>query len=253
MILLVIIFAVILIAVFFLTKMINNTKNKAVKPVLSIVLWLITLVFAYLIYQSIQAPIEFDKLKEKRFQIAVNKMLDIKAAELAYKTVNGKYTDNVDSLIYFIENENFVILERKDTSVIDVERNQAYRLTVDEKGTGGYFKDIVVTKELGRVSIKDSLFKGSDRYKTLTTVRVGDLEAKIDLKAGFVERNDMKIAVFEAKLEKSKLLLDQEPSLIEKEKKVVSVEGINGEFILLGSMEEVSTSGNWPKKYGNNE
>jgi hypothetical protein len=253
MILLVIIFAVILIAVFFLTKMINNTKNKAVKPVLSIVLWLITLVFAYLIYQSIQAPIEFDKLKEKRFQIAVNKMLDIRAAELAYKTVNGKYTDNVDSLIYFIENENFVILERKDTSVIDVERNQAYRLTVDEKGTGGYFKDIVVTKELGRVSIKDSLFKGSDRYKTLTTVRVGDLEAKIDLKAGFVERNDMKIAVFEAKLEKSKLLLDQEPSLIEKEKKVVSVEGINGEFILLGSMEEVSTSGNWPKKYGNNE
>jgi len=253
MILLVIIFAVILIAVFFLTKMINNTKNKAVKPVLSIVLWLITLVFAYLIYQSIQAPIEFDKLKEKRFQIAVNKMLDIKAAELAYKTVNGKYTDNVDSLIYFIENENFVIVERKDTSVIDVERNQAYRLTVDEKGTGGYFKDIVVTKELGRVSIKDSLFKGSDRYKTLTTVKVGDLEAKIDLKAGFVERNDMKIAVFEAKLEKSKLLLDQEPSLIEKEKKVVSVEGINGEFILLGSMEEVSTSGNWPKKYGNNE
>jgi len=253
MILLVIIFAVILIAVFFLTKMINNTKNKAVKPVLSIVLWIITLVFAYLIYQSIQAPIEFDKLKEKRFQIAVNKMLDIKAAELAYKTVNGKYTDNVDSLIYFIENENFVIVERKDTSVIDVERNQAYRLTVDEKGTGGYFKDIVVTKELGRVSIKDSLFKGSDRYKTLTTVKVGDLEAKIDLKAGFVERNDMKIAVFEAKLEKSKLLLDQEPSLIEKEKKVVSVEGINGEFILLGSMEEVSTSGNWPKKYGNNE
>jgi hypothetical protein len=253
MILLVIIFAVIVIAIFFLTKMINNSTNKAVKPVLSVVLLVITLVFAYLIYQSIQAPIEFDKLKQKRFQIAVNKMLDIKAVELAYKTVKGKYTDNVDSLIYFIEHENFIILERKDTSVIDVERNQAYRLTVDEKGTGGYFKDVVVTKELGRVSIKDSLFKGSDRYKTLTTVKVGDIESKIDLKAGTIERDDMKINVFEAKLEKAKLFTDQDPTLVEKEKKVVSVEGINGEFILLGSMEEVSTSGNWPKKYGNNE
>jgi hypothetical protein len=253
MILLLIIFAVIAVVIYFVTKMINKTDNKALKPILSIVLWVITLVFGYLIYQSVQAPIEFDKLKEKRFQIAVNKMLDIKAAELAYKTVKGKYTDNLDSLIYFIENENFVILERKDTSVIDVERNQAYRLTVDEKGTGGYFKDIVVTKELGRVSIKDSLFKGSERYKNLTTVKVGDIEAKIDLKAGIIERDDMKINVFEAKLDKSKILSDQDPSLVEKEKKVVSVDGINGAFILLGSMEEVSTSGNWPKKYGNNE
>lgn len=253
MIILLIIIAVILIVVFFLTKLINKSTNKTLKPVLSIVLWIITLVFGYLIYQSIQAPIEFDKLKEKRFQIAVNKMLDIKSAELAYKSVKGKYTDNLDSLIYFIENENFIILERKDTSVIDVEKNQAYRLTVDEKGTGGYFKDVVVTKELGRVSIKDSLFKGSDRYRNLTTVKIGDIEAKIDLKAGTIERDNMKISVFEAKLEKAKLLSDQDASLVEKEKKVVSVEGINGEFILLGSMEEVSTSGNWPKKYGNNE
>ena len=253
MIILLIIIAVILIVVFFLTKLINKSTNKTLKPVLSIVLWIITLVFGYLIYQSIQAPIEFDKLKEKRFQIAVNKMLDIKSAELAYKSVKGKYTDNLDSLIYFIENENFIILERKDTSVIDVEKNQAYRLTVDEKGTGGYFKDVVVTKELGRVSIKDSLFKGSDRYKNLTTVKIGDIEAKIDLKAGTIERDNMKISVFEAKLEKAKLLSDQDASLVEKEKKVVSVDGINGEYILLGSMEEVSTSGNWPKKYGNNE
>ena len=253
MIILLIIIAVILIVVFFLTKLINKSTNKTLKPVLSIVLWIITLVFGYLIYQSIQAPIEFDKLKEKRFQIAVNKMLDIKSAELAYKSVKGKYTDNLDSLIYFIENENFIILERKDTSVIDVEKNQAYRLTVDEKGTGGYFKDIVVTKELGRVSIKDSLFKGSDRYKKLTTVKIGDIETKIDLKAGIIERENMKISVFEAKLEKAKLLSDQDASLVEKEKKVVSVDGINGEYILLGSMDEVSTSGNWPKKYGNNE
>ncbi|MBA4155200.1 MAG: hypothetical protein C0512_12750, partial [Flavobacterium sp.] len=102
-------------------------------------------------------------------------------------------------------------------------------------------------------SIKDSLFKGSDRYKNLNIVKVGDIETKITLKAGYIERDDLKIPVFEAKLNKSSLLSDQDPSLVAKEKKVVSVEGINGEYILLGSLEEVSMSGNWPKKYGNNE
>lgn len=253
MILLLVIFVIIAVAIYFLAKLINKSTNKTLKPVLSIVLWIVTLIFGYLIYQSVQAPIEFDKLKEKRFQIAVNKMLDIKSAQLAYKTVKGKYTDNLDSLITFIENEKFTIVERKDTSVIDVDKNRAYGLTVDAKGTGGYFKDIVVTNILGKVSIKDSLFKGSDRYKKLDVVKIGNIETKIIMKAGILERDELKIPVFEAKLNKASLLSDQDPGLIAKENKVVSVEGINGEYILLGSLEEVSMSGNWPKKYGNNE
>ncbi|MBC8884492.1 hypothetical protein H9X57_17305 [Flavobacterium piscinae] len=73
------------------------------------------------------------------------------------------------------------------------------------------------------------------------------------MKAGFIKKSDLNVPVFEAKLEKAKLLTDQDQGLVAKEKKVVSVDGINGEYILLGSMEEVSLSGNWPKKYGNNE
>lgn len=253
MIKLVIIVVVLALAIFGIVKLLDKNTSKGVKNILSVVLWVVTLLFVYLIYESIQDPIRFDKLKEKRFQVAVNKMLDIKAVQMAYKSINGKYTDNLDSLISFVENEKFTIIERKDTSVIDVAKNAAYRLTVGPDGTGGYFKDIVVTKELGKVSIKDSLFKNSDRYKRLNVVKIGDIEAKIDLKAGFIKREDLKIPVFEAKLEKSKLLTDQDQSLVAKERKVVSVDGINGEYILLGSMEEVSMSGNWPKKYGNNE
>lgn len=253
MITLVIIIVVLALAVFGTVKLIDKSTNRSLKIGLSVALWAISILFAYLIYQSIQAPIEFDKLKEKRYQVAVNKFLDIKAAQLAYKAVKGKYTADLDSLVQFIENEKFTIIERRDTSIIDLEKNRAYGLTVDASGTGGYFKDIVVTKELGKVSIKDSLFKGSDRYKKLNIVKVGDIETKIEMKAGFIQREDLKIPVFEAKLDKSTLLTDQDPNLVAKEKKVVSVEGINGEFISLGSMEEVSMSGNWPKKYGNNE
>ena len=37
--------------------------------------------------------------------------------------------------------------------------------------------------------------------------------------------------------------------MVEKEKQVVSVDGVNGESIRVGSMEEVNTNGNWPKNY----
>ena len=35
--------------------------------------------------------------------------------------------------------------------------------------------------------------------------------------------------------------------------KVESIDEINGPQIILGSLEEVTLTGNWPKKYGNNE
>ncbi|MDP2162303.1 MAG: hypothetical protein Q8K02_17620 [Flavobacterium sp.] len=249
----IIIVVVLVLAIFGLVKFIDKKVDSKVKPVISIVLWIVSAVFGYLIYQSIQAPIQFDKLKEKRYQAAVNKMIDIKAVQMAYKSINGKYCDNLDTLITFIENEKFTILERKDTSVVDEERNRAFGLNVGADGVGGYYKDIVKVKEIGKVSIKDSLFKESDRYKRLNLVKVDGLEAKIELKSGFITRNDAKVPVFEAKLVKEDLLKDQDQSLVKREKNVVSVDGINGEFIQLGSLEEVSMSGNWPKKYGNNE
>lgn len=253
MITLIIIVVVVCLAIFGIVKLVDKYLNPKLKPVISIVLWVITALFGYLIYESIQDPIRFDKLKERRFQAAVDRMQDIKAAQLAYKTVKGKYTDNLDSLVYFIENEKFKIIERKDTSVIDADRNRAFGLTVGPDGTGGYFKDVVITRELGTVSIKDSLFKGSNRYKNLNVVKVDGIEAEIEIKAGAIKREDLSIPVFQATILKEKLLTDQDPSLVQKENKVVSVDGINGEAITLGNMTEVSVAGNWPKKYGNNE
>ena len=40
---------------------------------------------------------------------------------------------------------------------------------------------------------------------------------------------------------------------LKNENKVESIDEINGKEIILGSLEEVSLTGNWPKKYGKNE
>jgi len=111
------------------------------------------------------------------------------------------------------------------------------------------FKDIVIVDTLGYVPVKDSLFGTDTRYKTMMNLPVGQPGAKFELKAGFLEQNDMRMPVFEVKALKSVILYDQDKNLISKENQVISVDGVNGDALKVGSMEEVNTNGNWPKNY----
>ena len=115
-----------------------------------------------------------------------------------------------------------------------------------------YIEEVVVDT-LGYASVKDSLFGGSDRYKTMMNVPIEGVDAKFELQAGTVTKNNTNIPVFEAKVAKEILLHDQPHDLVVQEKQVVSVDQVNGEYIRVGSMEEVNTNGNWPKNYGDNE
>ena len=79
----------------------------------------------------------------------------------------------------------------------------------------------------------------------MTNVGVGIPGAKFELKAGMLED----IPVFEASVDKSIILNDQDKNLVAKEKQVVSVDGVNGPSLKVGSMEEVNTNGNWPQNF----
>jgi len=230
-----------------LVKVIDKFLPKNLRLLVSVLLWAVTIFFAYKIYESIQAPIKFEKIKEGRFKVAVAKFQEIKNIQQAYKSIKGTYTDNVDSIIKFVENDYFVIIERKDSSIVDVERNKAFGID------SGYFKDVVITKEIGRVKVKDSLYKDSEKYKNIDIVKVDGISAKIKLEIGSKLVNETRVPLFKASLLKADLLTDQDPDFVEKENKTKSVEGIDGDMILLGSLDEVNLTGNWPKKYGKNE
>jgi hypothetical protein len=241
-----------------IVKIFDKHVNSKFKPILILVSWLLTFLFGYLIYDTIQEPIRFEKLKDKRYTAAVKAMIDLKSAQQAYKSKRGKFTTNLDSLIQFIETEKFVIIQRKDTAVIDAAKNARFNISVGADGVGGYFKDIVLIDTLGTVLVKDSLFKGSDRYKRLDQAVIPGINepVKIQMKTTVLtkgEKGEFKVPVFEAKIAKTALLGDQEKQFVKEELKLKSIEGINGEEIILGSMEEANLSGNWPKKYGRNE
>lgn len=225
-----------------LLTLIKLKTTHRMKIVIQLVLWVVIGVLGYLLFDSVYGEVKFNDLKVVRYQKAVNKLKDIQKSQLAYKQLTGKFAKDFNSLIEFIDTAEFVLTERRDTLVLDEELTRQYRVDTN--------KEITIIDTLGFRSVKDSLFQGTDRYKTMMNVPGPVADAKFEMDAGTITKSDMPIPVFEAKVSKDVLLADQPKDYVAKEKQVMSVEGVNGAYLTVGSMTEIKTAGNWPKSYG---
>ena len=77
--------------------------NKAVKIIIEIVLFLLCVGLVYAIYSSIMKPVNFQKDTDARKEVAIQRLKDIRTLQVAYKSVNGKFTSTIDSLKMFYE------------------------------------------------------------------------------------------------------------------------------------------------------
>ena len=56
---------------------------------------------AYLCVDSVMEPVNFNKHKEAREQIGIQRLKDIRDLQVAFKSVNNRYASTIDSLILF--------------------------------------------------------------------------------------------------------------------------------------------------------
>ncbi|MER3318523.1 MAG: hypothetical protein RIB79_09540 [Allomuricauda sp.] len=222
-----------------LVFLIDRFLPQKVKPVLVILFGILSIYLGYKIYHSINAPIEFNKVRNERFSQVINKLKDIRDSQEAYKTVNGKYAGNFESLIKFIDTGSYTITTQRDSSFMRYDR--AYQIDMQQ--------DTIIIDTLGTVKVKDSLFGADDRYKTMMDVPYAQNNEKFEMKADIVDKSGYKAPVFEAKVKKNVVLYDQPEDLVEKENSYQSVEEVNGTEIKVGSLTDVSTNGNWPPIY----
>ncbi|WP_339696328.1 hypothetical protein [uncultured Marixanthomonas sp.] len=210
--------------------------------VIQIILWIVIIFLGYQLYSSISGPYEFNKEKEVRYQKVINNLKDIRDAELAHQEIAGNFTGSFDSLVRFIDTAQFAITQRRDSVYADVEKNKAYG--IDE----GYFITESLIDTLSFTPVKDSLY-GSDRYKTMMNVPIEGVDAKFKLQAGSIMKNGSKYSVFEATVSKDIVLQGMDEELVYQEKQANTVEGVRGDKVQVGSMEEITTNGNWGKSY----
>ena len=199
-------------------------------------LWLLIFFFSYQIYDSINGPINFNKVKNERYKKVINRLKDIRVSQIAHKDVKGYYANNFDSLINFIDNGIFTLIEKRDSSYLEYDRT--YRIDM--------LKEVIVIDTLGFVSVKDSLFKVNDNYKMMSKIPIEGVEENFTINSDIIDKNGYNVPVFEVKVSKDIVLFDQDTDLLKEENETISVDGVNGSEIVLGSLTEVSVNGNWP-------
>lgn len=227
-----------IIGVGFLAYLIVNFVPRKLKPLISILLWAAIAFLVYLIYHSIMDPITFNKEKVQRYSKVIDHLKMIRDAEVAHREVTGKFTADKDALIKFVDTAQFAITEVKNVVV----QEQVGALTIDRE------KRVVDT--LGFEPVKNNF--RTRNYKEMFKVPGTDQE--FELEVGTVEKvQGIKAPVFRARVDKAVVLEGLDKDLIRQEKEALGGINVPGEYIQVGSLDDVKTGGNWPPSYDTKE
>jgi hypothetical protein len=208
------------------------------KTVLQVSLFIVAVVLSYFIYNSIQEPIQFEKAKKARYDAVVEKLKDIRKAELAYKDVYGKFTGSWDTLINFVMNES-VINVRKVGELNDsmVEAGITERKAIE---MGLLVRDSV------RVSALEAIFGKDYDAKSLKYVPVPGEPTEFHLGATvIITGSGIGVPVFQAKAHNNIILRGLNPQLIIN---LNDQRRANEKYpgLLVGSLTETTNNaGNW--------
>jgi len=202
----------------------------------SILLLFLAIFLGFKIYNGIMEPINFNKDKVKRFSKVVGNLKIIRDAEVKFYEATGNYTKDKALLIKFIDSAQLALTVTK-TIVETVNR-------------GGGITDEVEKRVTDTIGYEPVLKYFTNRdYKNMFTVP--SLEGvQYELEIGTVEKvQGLIVPTFMSKTPKLPLLDGMSASLVKQELEVMASDQIKGEFISVGSLDEVTTAGNWPPSY----
>ncbi|MBQ7468605.1 MAG: hypothetical protein IJS75_07090 [Bacteroidales bacterium] len=140
--------------------------NETLKKVLQYcILPLVIVALVIVIVKSVQKPVKFDKEKEFRTKEAVQRLKDIRDLQVAYKSVNGKFSSTIDSLILFYNTGKMdVVLQvgSKDDSiaVVNTERIKKANKKITQEELYELYKkgERVIATVKTQFAVKDTLF-----------------------------------------------------------------------------------------------
>jgi len=176
------------------------------KRLIQILLAIAIVVLGYFIYESIQKPIRFNQEKKKRYDATVQRMKDIRKAQLAFKKENGKFTGSFDTLITFIETGEMSVVK-------------AIGSIPDSLLESGWTEEIaikegLIVRDTMLIPIKDTLFSPEYPIKKIWQVPFTKNDS-IQLAAKIVlTGSKVKVPVFEAKVHNDILLHGMDRQLV---------------------------------------
>ncbi|MFV0506315.1 MAG: hypothetical protein ACK5L5_06340 [Bacteroidales bacterium] len=195
--------------------------------------------FGYMIYKSIQDPIDYLKLHGERYDATVERLNEIKKAEVAYKDAYGKYTSSFDSLINFVEHDSLTRVR----SIGELTDEMIEKGITEEKAV----KEGIIIREEFKVSVKEEIFEKGFDAKQLRYVPFTDKEFMLRdsvLKSAAFQD----IPVFEARVHNNTMLTGLEDRY---EQLIINTNEemrVNKKYpgLFVGSVDEINNNaGSW--------
>lgn len=178
------------------------------KNVIIALLAVASVLLAYMCFRSVRNPIEFEEQKASRDQVVIEKLINIRKAQIAYCEANDKYADKMSDLIYFINNGVIPKVAKKGELTDDqlkagLTEELALQLLPEDAskyGIGDY--DSFMTnfrRDTNYVNAKASIFGENFNADTLDLIPFTNGQSKFDLKAVmFTTKSQLKVPLFEA-------------------------------------------------------
>lgn len=194
--------------------------------ILKVVLFIVIIVLGYLVYDSINKPLDFKKERARREVEVIQRLKDIRNAQAFYKQANSSYTPSFDTLMQFLQTGEIPVVK-----LIPDPNDTTFTKTISDT--------------LGYIKVKDSLFSRRPNFdlRSLQYIPFSD-NVKFEMHAGQIDRGGVQVSVFEAKAPYSAYLKGME------EQRVLNITAAQEDIekfagLKVGSMTEPSTDGNW--------
>lgn len=208
------------------------------KTIIQIFLALVVLVLSYLVYESIQKPIRFQNQYDIRQKAVVAQLIAIRSAEVAYNSVNGRYTGSFDTLITFVKTGKLPLVKMEGSlsdSLLETGMTEIKALKLG-----------IIKRDTIFVNVKDSLFRSNLSVDSLRFIPFVDDGAQFELKsASIVTASTVRVQVFECKVPNVVFLKGMDRSGIkELNYNLLQLEKYPG--LKVGSLTETNNNaGNW--------
>lgn len=175
---------------------------------------------------GISDPVDFENKRKEREVTIVQRLKDIRSAQILFKQEYNRYTSDFDSLINYVKKGEIPIINLKPDP-----KDMTYTKVIYD--TVGYKK------------VMDSLFGNRKDFdiNSLSIVPFSKGE-KFELRAGYIKRGVLKVPVFEVKTPYKVYLWDLNQQRVNNLRaEMEDIDKYPG--LKVGSMDEPSLSGNW--------
>ncbi|HNX85211.1 MAG TPA: hypothetical protein PKK03_12250 [Bacteroidales bacterium] len=177
------------------------------KTALNIVFTLIIIVLAYFLFESIMKPIRFKNERESRESAIKEKLIDIRTAQEAFKSVKGYYTGSFDTLITFLKTDSLPLVFKIGSLTDEM---IASGITTEREAV----KKGLISRDTSYIPVRDSIFDKGYPIDQLRFVP-GMEKTEFQMSAGRVMTTSMVLVnVFEAYVLNDVFLSDLDRQLV---------------------------------------